>query len=474
MFHAYSVASIREAEARVMGQIGDDALMQRAASGLAAVVKRELRERFGGTYARRVLLLIGSGNNGGDGLYAGVRLLRRGVKVVAWRSSERVHEAGWRDFLAAGGGEIIGEQIELFHPDLVIDAILGIGGKPGLRGEAVEVLQLVERTGALVVAVDLPSGLAPEPPFTRPLPPHFKADVTVTFGDYKLCHVLEPARSECGRIDVVDIGLGLDEEGTEKPVLRIFKPKHMAMWPIPGPNSDKYSRGVVGMDTGSAQYPGAGVVSVAGALKAGAGMVRFLGDPAVGARVVERYPNVVLSEGRVQAWVLGCGWGENSQARERIDAVLESGLPAVLDADALRFLPPHLAPNILLTPHAGELARMLDVPRQEVEADPLAHAKEAAERWNATVLLKGSTQIVASPKSYAPYPWRALPGPAWSAQAGSGDLLAGICGTLLAAGVNAGHAALLGASIQALAAEKAGGPVNPQDLELPIGYVTQK
>jgi NAD(P)H-hydrate repair Nnr-like enzyme with NAD(P)H-hydrate dehydratase domain len=138
----------------------------------------------------------------------------------------------------------------------------------------------------------------------------------------------------------------------------------------------------------------------------------------------------------------------------------------VLDADALRHLPGRLHPKVLLTPHAGELARMLWISRAEVESDPVRHVRAAANRWNAVVLLKGATQFVAVP---GPGPVHLpVPGPAWAAQAGSGDVLAGICGALLAAGVPVPQAALLGASIQQLAYQVAAAPVPPPDLHLPI------
>ena len=230
-----------------------------------------------------------------------------------------------------------------------------------------------------------------------------------------------------------------------------------AWWPVPGAESHKYTRGVVGIDAGSPQYPGAALLAIAGALGAGPGMVRYLGS-APRDLVVGRFPSVVLADGQVQAVVAGSGWGALAEAGPRLREAMERRVPLVIDADALRLLPADLPAETLLTPHAGELARLLGVERGEIEADPVAAAVLAAERFKATVLLKGAVQPVASPDGSVRL---ALPGPAWTAQAGSGDVLAGACGTLLAAGLPAGRAGLMAASLQALTASRFPGPYPP-------------
>lgn len=230
-------------------------------------------------------------------------------------------------------------------------------------------------------------------------------------------------------------------------------------WPVPDANSHKYSRGVVGLDTGSAHYPGAALLGIAGALNSGAGMVRYLGE-APRDLVIGCFPSVVVADGRVQAVVVGSGWGD-VQLDARMAAAVEHGVPLVVDADALTVLPPDLPENSLLTPHAGELARLLGVEREEVESDPVRHAREASRRVGAVVLLKGGAQYVATPQGVVV---RAVPGPGWTAQAGSGDVLAGVCGTLLAAGLPADRAGLLAASLQAMTAARFPGPHPPDHL----------
>ena len=230
-------------------------------------------------------------------------------------------------------------------------------------------------------------------------------------------------------------------------------------WPVPDRDSHKYTRGVVGIDTGSAQYPGAALLGCSGALHSGAGMVRYLGD-APTELIVSRFPSVVVSDGRVQALVVGSGWGDGA-APARLLAAIDRGVPMVVDADALILLPTRLPDNSLLTPHAGELARLLETGHGQVEAEPVQHALEAARCFGATVLLKGGTQYVATPDGHVT---TAVAGPAWTAQAGSGDVLAGVCGTLLAAGLPAERAALLAASLQAMTAARFPGPHPPDRL----------
>lgn len=486
MRYAHSVAAIRAAEAEVMARIGQDALMQRAAAGLASVLRRELRRLRGRVHGARVVVLAGSGNNGGDALFAAARLAGRGVRVSAWRTGSAVHEAGWRALAAAGGRELDGAGAveELRRADLVVDGVAGIGGRAGLRAEVADFARSCVAAGVPVVAVDLPSGIPADPPFTAlaaagdqpepvPVPPparsvtgnglatHFTAELTVTFGVLKQCHVIEPARSACGRIEVIDIGLPRLE-----PEVECWEPDDvLAAWPVPAGGDDKYSRGVVGVDAGSLRYPGAAVLVATGAVRAGAGMVRFTGDPDVAAGLLARLPNVVTAPGRVQALVLGSGWGARDDGPEVVAGAVASGLPLVIDADALSMLPYRLHPQVLLTPHAGELARFLGIAREQVAADPVAAVRQAVVRTGGTVLLKGATQLVATPGQARVAV--AVPGPAWTAQAGSGDLLAGICGALLAAGLQAPQAALVGAGIQAMAATGRAA-VSPQDLELPL------
>jgi len=471
VIEAFSVADVRAAEEAAMAGRPDGELMARAARGLAAVVASRVEERDG----MRVVGLVGAGNNGGDTLYALAHLAQQGFSAAAVHEPE-AHRGGLEAAQEAGVALVPGDgqgwRPVVAEADVVVDGVLGIGGRPGLSGDAAGWVEDIPQD-AWVVAVDLPSGA--DPAGEVPLGEAVFADETVTFGVAKPVHLLPATEPAVGRLTVVDIGLDLGSP--VRPVVeRLTFDDVGRLWPVPGPSSDKYSRGVVGIVAGTPTYPGAAVLSVLGALGAGPGMVRYLGPPEVQALVHAAAPEAVTAEGRVQAWVCGSGFDPSSRAKgvaeqkHHVEEALASDLPVVVDAGALELVDRREAPT-LLTPHAGELARLLtrlrgkDVAREEVTAAPLAHARDAAERTGCTVLLKGSHTLVVSPHPNRPVRSQA-DAPAWLATAGAGDVLGGLLGTLLAAGLDPLDAGALGALVHGVAADRAnpGGPVRIADV----------
>ncbi|MDY7087111.1 MAG: NAD(P)H-hydrate dehydratase [Actinomycetota bacterium] len=470
MRQAWRVADVRAAEQTLMAALPEGTLMQRAAAGLARRCALLLQDA-GGVYGARVVLLVGSGDNGGDTLYAGAALARRGAQVRALlMRPDRVHLAGLRA-LRAAGGFTVAELPD--RADLVLDGIVGIGASGGLRKPATAVAgrlgELRGRSGAraVVVAVDVPSGVAVD---TGDVPgAAVTSDVTVTFGCLKPAHVVGPAAVRCGQIELVDIGLG--------PVLRADPAVSVpdaadvaSWWPHPGPASDKYTRGVVGIATGSATYPGAALLGVSGALAGPTGMVRYAGS--AHEEVVRAHPSVVAAPrvavaGRVQAWVCGSGLGTDDQARTTLRSVLATALPVVLDADALTLLidGKHAedlrrdAP-VVVTPHDGEFKRLAG---EAPGHDRAGAALKLASWMNAVVLLKGDRTIVATPGGEV---WANPTGTSALATAGSGDVLAGLLGSLLASGVPAERAAVAAAYAHGLAGRRAAGdgPVTAPDI----------
>ncbi|MEW1674497.1 NAD(P)H-hydrate dehydratase [Streptomyces noursei] len=449
---AYSVKTVRAAERELMARLPEGALMQRAAAGLAVACA----ELLGRVYGSRVVLLVGSGDNGGDALYAGARLARRGAGVSAvLLAPERAHAGGLSALRAAGGRVATDPLRDLERADLVLDGIVGIGGRGGLRPDAAR-LARAARAAATVVAVDLPSGVDADTGEVSG--DAVRADATVTFGAYKPGLLIDPARERAGALRLVDIGLrppaGADVEALQHADVAELLPR-------PAAESDKYRRGVVGVVAGSARYPGAAVLAVAGALRGGAGAVRYVG-PAAEA-VLARFPETLVhagppeKAGRVQSWVIGPGLGDESGA---LAEVLAADVPVLVDADGLRFLTPEQVrrrtAGTLLTPHAGEAAALLERGRAEVEAARLASVRELAGRYGATVLLKGSTTLVADPDEGVPV--RVNPtGTGWLATAGSGDVLSGLTGALLAAGLDPRDAGSAGAYLHGLAGRLAAG-----------------
>ncbi|MFE1796198.1 NAD(P)H-hydrate dehydratase [Streptomyces sp. NPDC059517] len=461
---AYSVETVRVAEQELMARLPDGALMQRAVAGLTAACA----EVLGRVYGRRVVLLVGSGDNGGDALYAGARLAKRGAGVVAvLLAPDRTHPGGLAALRRAGGRVVKGVEAaeeSLRRADLVLDGIVGIGGKGGLRPDAAKLLDVLGEIRAAVVAVDLPSGVEADTGEVRGAA--VRADLTVTFGTHKPGLLVDPAKGYAGSVRLVDIGLALPGEAE---LQALQHADVAALLPVPGAESDKYRRGVVGIAAGSSRYPGAAVLAVAGALRGGAGAVRYVGP--AGDAVIARFPETLVSTGspeqagRVQAWVVGPGAGDDADV---VAAVLKADVPVLVDADGLRLadrdaVRARRAPT-LLTPHAGEAAALLGVPREEVESARLASVRELAERYGATVLLKGSTTLVASPGG-GPVRVNST-GTGWLATAGSGDVLSGLTGSLLAAGLDARDAGSVGAYLHGLAGRLAadGAPVGAHDV----------
>jgi ADP-dependent NAD(P)H-hydrate dehydratase / NAD(P)H-hydrate epimerase len=447
-----------------MARLPEGTLMQRAAAGLTAACA----DLLGRVYGTRVVLLVGSGDNGGDALYAGARLARRGAGVVAvLLAPDHAHPGGLAALRRAGGRDVAPESAGplIDRADLVVDGIVGIGGKGGLRADAVTLAERVGRARAAVVAVDLPSGV--EADSGEVLGAAVRADLTVTFGTHKPGLLVDPAREYAGSVRLVDIGLRLPDSAE----LEALQHTDVArLLPFPGVASDKYRRGVVGIAAGSARYPGAAVLSVSGALRGGAGAVRYVG--AAADAVIARFPETLVSDrgprkaGRVQAWVTGPGAGDD--AATVAEVLAEDDVPVLVDADGLRLadrdaVRRRTAPT-LMTPHAGEAAALLGLSREEVEGARLAAVRELAERYGATVLLKGSTTLVADPGGGAVRV--NATGTGWLATAGSGDVLSGLAGSLLAAGLGARDAGSAAAYLHGLAGRYAadGAPAGAHDV----------
>jgi ADP-dependent NAD(P)H-hydrate dehydratase / NAD(P)H-hydrate epimerase len=442
MRHYYSADAIREAEAPLLASLPDGALMARAAYGLATAIVTELIARTGGVAGRRVCAVVGSGDNGGDALWAATFLRRRGVAADAiLLKPDRTHQKGLAAFRKAGGRIV---DSVAATTDLVIDGVVGISGSGPLRPDAAEIFRAA---GAVpVVAVDIPSGI--DVATGAITGPAVHAALTVTFGGLKPVHAL----ADCGRVTLIDIGLDLPDTD----VLGFDAADVAARWPVPGPRDDKYTQGVTGVMAGSSTYPGAAVLCTGAAVAATSGMVRYAGG--AHGDVLAHWPEVIASPtpaaaGRVQAWVVGPGLGTDEIGAAALWFALQTDLPVLIDADGLTILASHpdllagrRAPT-LLTPHAGEFARLAGGPPGD---DRVGATRKLADALGATVLLKGNVTVVADPGG----PVYLNPaGQSWAATAGSGDLLSGMIGALLAAGLEPAEAAAAGAFVHARAAE---------------------
>lgn len=474
--------AVRPGTVRLRGSLGSDGL-----PGTARIRRGRTAGTRGEVRGARALLLVGPGNNGGDTLFAGAHLVRRGMTVTAVLASTRAHEEGLAAFRAAGGKVLALADIRVpsvvqtaLASDVILDGLVGVGARGALRPPAGGLVRTLaearEKAGEswpLTIAVDIPSGIGVD---DGAVPgPVLPADGTVTFGALKPGLILPPAAHLAGEVELVDVGFptvaGAEGwsgavwgvaagrhamSGTDPAAGRVLRmePADVAeLWPVPSALDHKYTRGVVGVIAGTSTYPGAAVLATSGAVLAGPGMVRYLGPEAVGTRVLLARPEVVVAGGRVQAWVLGPGVpaagpedgpDDDGQARRIFGAlaavtgvlsedVTGGKMPAVIDAGALTMLEHRLPAWAVLTPHAGELAELLqglghDVDRAAVEAQPLRWVRTAHQATGATVLLKGAITVVAGPGDV----YTQADAPAWTGTAGAGDVLAGILGTLLA------------------------------------------
>lgn len=446
----HTVDEVRAAETALMAQLPDGALMQRAAQALSVHCGLVLPR----VYGARVVVLVGRGNNGGDALFAGARLAARGARVTALLlDPEHAHADGLAALDRAGGRTAGADPAAIRGADLVVDGIVGIGGRGGLRGVAIELAAAA--ADVPTVAVDVPSGVDADTGWVGD--EAIRADVTVTFGALKPGLVVGPGADLAGEVRLVDIGLGPYLPPVRTRLLEASDVR--AVLPQPEAADDKYTRGVVGVAAGSQQYAGAGVLATGAAVHGGAGMVRYVGTAPDQIRA--RYPEVIvhpearLNDVRVQAWVVGPGLGTDDTAMSLLSDVLRTDVPVIVDADAITLVArsPGLvrgrsAPTVL-TPHDREFARIADRP----SADRLASVRRVAHDLGATVLLKGNATVIAAADGTA---YVNATGTPWLGTAGSGDVLSGLIGSLLAAGLPAPLAAAAGAYVHGVAGQRAG------------------
>ncbi len=442
-----TAAETRAAEEAVFARgVSVFELMTRAGHAAADIVW----DRFG---PRETLVLCGPGNNGGDGYVLAARLRERGVPVRVAASGEPTTEAA-REARAAWLGDV--EALASAAPAaIVVDALFGTGlSRPlddGIAGPAFRLLTAAQHR----VAVDLPSGLATDDgTVLTALPP---ADLTIALGALKRAHRLMPGVGRCGEVVLADIGLADLPRG----LVEIGRPTVAA----PGFEANKYTRGKVLVVAGA--MPGATMLSALAAQRSGAGYVELLGsnrEAPPHALVHRAWDAAALADKRVGAIVVGPGLGLGDEARERLEAALATDRPLVIDADALTLLAKRglnrlaeRAAPAVLTPHTGEFARLFP----EVEGSALHKAREGARRSGAILLLKGACTVIARPDG------RAMidpPAPAWLASAGTGDVLSGTLGTMLAQIDNPFEAAGAAVWLHAEAARRAGPLLIADDL----------
>jgi len=479
--------AMREADRHTIEDLGVPSLdlMENAAAGVVDAIRDSFPE------ARRILILCGSGNNGGDGL-ATARLLAGGdleMNVLLFADPRKLSPDAAENFRQAetAGVPIVvveGEDLSALDtelapnpPDLIVDALLGTGIDRPLRGRLAEVVRRIEEAEPPVIAVDVPTGLSGSS--TGVPGPVMPADLTVTFAALKHCHVLPPACLHCGEVAVVDIGIPptVVESGSD---LRWVEAEDAALLlPHRHTASHKGSFGHLLLVAGAEGRGGAVAMAAQAAVVAGSGLVTMaVPKPAVSVvdgACLEAMTHPMATDdrgqmagpegldeliGRMTAVASGPGMGTGDGAAATLEWILDTWKGSLLlDADAINLLagrPERLAGREqppVLTPHPGELARLLGRETEDVVSDRVAAARDAAERAQAVVVAKGFRTVIADPDGEV---FINPTGDAGLASGGSGDVLTGTIGAFLAQGLDPVRAAIVGCWLHGRAGELGG------------------
>ncbi len=478
--------ALTAAQMRALDQAAGDAhgmpasvLMENAGAALAAAAL-ELADDGG-----RFFVLCGAGNNGGDGLVAARKLATAGrtvyVETVVPAESlkgepERVYKA-----LTASGvtASPIPSDVGVGAGDVVIDALFGTGLSRSPEGAYADAIRRIDRwrdAGAKVVAADLPSGLRSDN--GEPFEPCVRADLTLSFGELKIGHVLEPGVALCGELKVADIGIPPRAAAAIRPPFVQLIEESDARERVP-PRSSGSHKGTFGhvlVVAGSWGKTGAAALAGKSALRGGAGLVTIATRPESlvpvmahapelmgvelvadgGLRLADLNPLLEAAE-KKQAVVIGPGIPVGEETAKLLAAFLEeTSVPCLLDADALNALAGDLSVldkakgPLLLTPHPGEMGRLLGKSTAEVQADRLGAARALATAHHVVVALKGARTLIALEDGTV---WVNPTGNAGMATGGTGDVLSGLCGALLAQGLSTEDAAILGVYAHGLAGD---------------------
>lgn len=419
---------------------------------------------------RSVTVVCGAGNNGGDG-YALAALLKEANKTVSliFASSPKTDDALYfREKYCALGGELINgcaeEALNVINgSSTVVDCLFGFSFHGEAEGVYRILIDAINNSEAFVLSADLPSGLTADSDELKGI--CVKADVTSTFTANKIATVSHPAYAHCGKVFVENIGISQAILNSEKPLGLISDKSTLSLIPPRRPNSHKGTYGTVAAIVGTKTMSGAAYLSALASLKSGVGLVKLLTDEGAAATLKSMLPEAIVFSTKEEsgslfwksndAFLLGCGCGRKYD--DLFEKLLPSiSIPTVIDADGINFLANRIEllqsikAETLITPHPGEMARLVGKTTEQVNSSRVATAKAFSKSYGTVTLLKGERTVIASPDGRL---FVNTSGCSALSKGGSGDVLAGLTASLLAQGVPAFEAACLGAYLHGLAAE---------------------
>ncbi len=440
-------AQMRTAEGYTINALGVPVaeLMERAGN---AIAKHVLKAAAGG---KKVNVVCGGGNNGGDGYVCARILAERGVRVSVFDAAADSRSPECTE----AKRKYVGLYAESIGGDVIVDCILGTGCNRPVEGKLAEAIKVINKSGAYVISADIPSGICSDNGLA--LGEAVKADLTVALGEYKLGHVLGDGPDYCGAMVKDDIGINVEGD-----VARAFDDDDVAaFFPARRRNSHKGTYGSACICAGSTKYPGAAALCLMGALRSGCGYVNLATVPEVRSALFPVFPQAIyLSSPDVSAdaIAIGPGCGDSTQTFSSLRNVLRNhSCKLIIDADAINALSKNISIigeagcAVLLTPHVAEFSRLTGISVRDILADPVGKARSFAAEYGVTVALKGAATVITDGKRVT----LNLRGNTALARGGSGDILTGLLCGAAARGLNLYDAAVSSCYVLGAAAELA-------------------
>lgn len=453
----YQAKQIKEFERIAIERfkISEDVMMQRAGKAALDLILQRWPK------IKDIAIFCGGGNNGGDGYVVAHLSHERGIRVTVWQIGDSKHGS---DLSKQINTKSFTEQSDIGDPDLIVDAICGIGLHSPLRKDAQAAVNKIQQSSAPILAIDVPTGIDADTGSTQGT--SLRANLTITYIGIKVGLVTGAGTSCSGEIVLNDLQFPKEIYDYVDPVAELIRLNEFRRYLKPRAKDwHKGKSGHVLVIGGAIGFSGAPRMAAEAALRVGAGLVTVataienaalinVERPEIMADGVQHAEDLQPLLARASVVVIGPGLGQSEWAQDLLTEVLKTKLPLVVDADALNLLSkhPHTRENWILTPHPGEASRLLDISTVQIQNDRLASCLQLQKKYNGNIILKGAGTVVCTPGEIPAICDKGNPG---MATAGMGDILSGVLGGLIAQQIPLGDAAKLGVYLHAAAGDLA-------------------